>query len=194
MPSFRKLHQRFSSVLPRVERHARVVFRSVPCLDTREDKVQEVSGLCWKWVRKLDKLGKKWWTFVSQLATFACKAVKSGRKVTGCIKIKDVMNEINQARRGYCITKLPDISTESSNPLSDALIDNTRTEVPEQVAFRCDFPTWVSGYGDRDRALMSDMALGHRTKDLARRYRLSEGRVSQLRRQFHDSWQHFSDV
>lgn len=194
MAHSQRLHARFEEALPRIERHARVVFRSVSCQDTREDKVQEVRGLCWKWVRQLHKRGRTWWTFVSQLATFACKAVKSGRKVVGSIRIKDVLNEVNQARRGYAICKLPDMSTESSNPLSDALIDNTRSEVPDQVQFRLDWPAWLSTRTDRDRALLTDMALGHRTKDLARQYRMSEGRVSQLRREYHDDWQRFTDA
>lgn len=186
------LHARFQEALPRIERHARVVFCSVKCQDTREDKVQEVRGLCWKWIRKLDKLGCAWWTFVSPLATFACKAVKSGRKVVGSIRIKDVMNEVNQARKGYCITKLPDISTESSNPLSDALIDNARSEIPEQVCFRIDFPAWRRRFCRRDRRLIDTLMQGHRTKDVARLFQVSEGRASQLRRAFMEDWDRFT--
>ena len=44
----------------------------------------------------------------------------------------------------FSISKLPDFSTLSDNPLSDALIDNTRSPVPEQVQFRLDFPDLVT--------------------------------------------------
>jgi hypothetical protein len=189
-----KLKARFESVLPRIERHALVMFRSVHCWHTRQDKLQEVRSLCWKWVRQLHKAGKRWWSFVSRLADYACRAVKCGRKIAGSISAKDVMNEITQAQQSFYVGKLPDISTESSNPLSDALIDNTTTEVPDQVAFRIDFPNWVAEHSDRDRSLLTDEALGHRTKDLARQYHMSEGRVSQLRRHFHDSWRQFTDA
>ena len=51
MASFRKLHKRFEVVLPRIVRHARVMFRFIKCYHTKEDKIQEVRGYCWKWVR-----------------------------------------------------------------------------------------------------------------------------------------------
>ena len=59
-----------------------------------------------------------------------------------------MLNEHAQQRHGFCVGKLPDFSTLSENPLAEALIDNTRTEVPEQVCFRIDFPSWL---GTRDR-------------------------------------------
>jgi hypothetical protein len=36
------------------------------------------------------------------------------------------------------------------------------------------------------------MALGHRTQELAQTYRISEGRVSQLRQEFCDDWNRFT--
>ena len=161
-----KLKARFEAILPRIVRHARVQFHHIRCYHTREDKIQEVRGYCWKWIRLLHKAKKKWWTFVSRLADYACKAVKSGRKIAG-MTVRDVMSEINQARRGYCLCKLPDFSTESTNPLVEALTDNTQTPVDDAVAFRIDFPAWMSTHSDRDRALLTDMAMNHRTKDLA---------------------------
>jgi hypothetical protein len=37
------------------------------------------------------------------------------------------------------------------------------------------------------------MALGERTNDLARTHGLTPGRISQLRREFHDDWLRFID-
>ncbi len=189
--SLSRLHSRYNAVLPRIVQHARVYFRWIKCWHTKEDKIQEVRSLCWKWIEQLHKAGKEWWLFVSRLADYACRQVKSGRKVTGMISAKDVMNEITQTRKGFYVGKLPDYSTESTNPLAEALTDNTVSEVPDQVAFRIDFPEYQDTFSDRDRQLMDDMLLGHRTKDLARKHRMSEGRVSQLRRQFHEGWGRF---
>lgn len=187
----RHLHARFASILPRIERHARVFFRWIKCWHSKNDKIQEASALCWKWVQQLHKAGKEWRGFVSRLADYACRAVKSGRKVVGMICAKDVLNEITQAKRGFYVGKLPDYSTESTNPLVEALTDNTRSEVPDQVAFRLDFPVWRARYDDRRRRIMDAMALGHRTIDLANQFRMSQGRVSQLRREFLHDWQKF---
>jgi hypothetical protein len=185
------LERRYLAVLPRIVRHARIVFRCVRCWHTRQDKIQEVRALCWRWVRQLHRARRKWWTFVSRLADYACRAVKSGRKVAGSISIRDVMNEISQARRGYYIGKFPDIATESANSLTEALSDNTRSPVPDQVQFRCDFPAWLATLGARDRQIIADMARGEKTKHLAANYGVSPGRISQLRRRFHDGWEQF---
>lgn len=190
----RVLHRRFTAALPRIVRHAQVVFRHVKCWHTKQDKVQEVRSLCWKWVRALNKVGKAWWEFVSQLASYACRAVKSGRKVTGMISAKDVLNEMTQARKGFYVGKLVEQETLSDNPITDALIDNTQTPVDEQVAFRLDFPAWRGTYDERRQRIMDALALSHRTKDVAAKFKMSEGRVSQLRREFMDDWQRFTDA
>jgi hypothetical protein len=185
------LRRRFESALPRILGHARVVFRFVRCWHTKQDRIQEVSGLCWEWIKRLHQAGKPWWTFVSRLADYACRAVKSGRKVAGMISAKDVMNEITQTRKSFCVGKLPDFSTESGNPLSEALTDNTRTPPDEQAMFRLDFSNWLATLDRRRRSIALCMATGERTKHLARKYRISQGRVSQLRRQFKEAWQRF---
>ncbi len=192
MATSRTLKRHFEEVLPRIVRHASVTFRHLRCWHARQDKIQEVRSLCWRWVKRLHEAGKKWWCFVSRLADYACRAVKSGRKLAGSIKASDVLNEVTQAREGFCVGKLPAVSTESTNLLVEALADNTRSEVPDQAAFRCDFPRWRATYDRRQQRIIDDLALGHRTKDVARKFKISEGRVSQLRRQFQQDWNRFT--
>jgi hypothetical protein len=71
------------------------------------------------------------------------------------------------------------------------LIDNTRSEVPEQVAFRIDFPAWRRTHTERDRRLIDTLMLGERTKEVSRLFGLSQGRISQKRRQFLEDWRRF---
>jgi FixJ family two-component response regulator len=63
--------------------------------------------------------------------------------------------------------------------------------VPDIVSFRCDFPAWLETLRHRDRRIAETLALGHRTQDVARRFQVSEGRVSQLRRELAVSWKAF---
>jgi hypothetical protein len=104
------------------------------------------------------------------------------------VKAGDVMNEQAQMAKGFTVGKLPDFATLSDNPLQDALIDNTVTPPVDQAAFRIDFPTWVATHSKRDRAIIHDMMRGERTLDLAKRYRLSPARVSQLRGEWAEEW------
>jgi hypothetical protein len=186
------LHAAFCArVLPAVERHARFAFRHLKCPVAQEDAIQETIGLSWKWFRRLTLLGKDATAFPTALAGFAARAVKSGRKVCGQERAKDAMSPTAQRRFGFAVGKLPDFSTLNGNPLEEALQENTVSPVPDQVAFRLDFPAWLCGLSHRNRDIAEAMALGHGTKHLSRRFGLSEGRVSQLRGQFCDSWRRF---
>jgi len=104
------------------------------------------------------------------------------------------MSERAQQRHGFSVGKLLDQSTLSANPIAEALTDNTRSPVPDQVAFRADFPCWRRSHSQRYRRIIDDMLVGERTLDLARKHGMSPARVSQLRREFHRDWKRFTDT
>jgi hypothetical protein len=106
-------------------------------------------------------------------------------------KTKDVMSPRAQQMRGFTVAKLPDFSTLSTNPLVEALTDNTQTPPDEAAAFRIDFPAWLIQLGDRRRRIAEDLMMGERTMDVANQQGVSPGRISQLRREFKGDWQHF---
>jgi hypothetical protein len=189
--SMADLHARFLAIEPRIRTHARVYFRGVKCPAKKEDFIAETIALAWKWFRGLLQRGKDATQFVSTLASFAAKAVKWGRRVTGQVKAKDVLNERNQQRRGFTVSKLPDFSTLSTNPLVEALADNTRTPPPDAAAFRIDWPAWLRTRTRRDRRIIRDMMANERTMDLAQKFKISPARVSQLRREFCEDWNRF---
>jgi hypothetical protein len=58
----------------------------------------------------------------------------------------------------------------------ERLQDNTRSPVPDQVAFRIDFPAWLNTLTPRERRLIREMARDERTKDLSRMFELSPGK------------------
>jgi hypothetical protein len=66
--------------------------------------------------------------------------------------------------------------------------DDTRSAVPDQAAFRIDFPEFLAGLGPRDRTLARFLALGNSAQIAADRFGLSEGRVSQLRKTWREAW------
>jgi hypothetical protein len=190
-PSLQPLHSSFLSILPRIQLHARISFRHVRCPFTREDLIAEMVGICWRWFRRLVERGKNPTRFVSALATFATRAVRSGRRLVGMEPGKDVLSPSVQQRHAFTVGKLPAVSTRSGNPLEDALRDNTVSPVPEQVCFRLDFPAWRRTRCQRDRRIVDDLMCGERTLDVARKHGTSPARVSQLRRELHRDWVRF---
>jgi DNA-directed RNA polymerase specialized sigma24 family protein len=179
----------FVHLLARIETQARMVFRDLKCPHRRADAVQETIALCWKWFLRATQQGKNVTSFVSVLAAYAIRAVRSGRRLCGQEKSRDALSSLAQQRRHFTIQSLPTYETGvEDNATLDALRDNTKTPPDEQAAFRIDFAVWLEQLGERNRQLAQDMALGHRTLDLAEKYHTSQGRISQLRREFHNDW------
>ena len=155
--------------------------------------IRDRTGLCWRWHLRLAQRGKDSTRFPTALATFAARAVRSGRRLAGMDRSKDVLSPLAQQQQGFAVGKLPDCSTLDGSPLDEALHDNTRTPPDEQCAFRIDFPAWRATHAERDRRLLDDLMLGERTLEVACKYGLSPGRVSQLRREFLTDWRRYCD-
>jgi hypothetical protein len=185
------LQVRFLSILPRIELHGRISFRFVRCPHQRADAVAEVVALAWKWHLRLAERGKDATRFPSTLATYAARAVRAGRRVCGQEPAKDVLSPTAQRCHCFVVARLPDGSTLGSNPLAEALRDNTQTPPPEQVAFRLDFPAWLTTRTERDRRLVETLMTGERTSEVSTTFGLTPGRISQLRRDFHEDWERF---
>ncbi len=185
------LRIRFLQILPRIQLHGRIYFRHLRCRHTREDAIQEMVALSWKWFLRLAQQGRDATRFPSALATYAAKAVRCGRRLHRQENERDVMSPLTQQKRNFSLAKLPDHSTFSSNPLSEALHDNTVSPVPDQVIFRLDFPAWLGSLGQRNRQVAEDLMMGERTLAIAHKYGVCPARVSQLRREFQQDWKRF---
>jgi transposase-like protein len=64
--------------------------------------------------------------------------------------------------------------------------------VPDIVSFRVDFADWLASLSRRDRRIAESLAIGNRTSDVAKRFDVSSGRISQLRRELAESWTEFT--
>jgi len=63
--------------------------------------------------------------------------------------------------------------------------------VPDQAAFRVDFPAWLARLSRRDLRIAERLAAGRSTSEVARQVGLSAARISQKRHELHASWQAF---
>jgi hypothetical protein len=177
-------------ILPRAKVHARVALREYNP-DLREELEQEMFSLLWLWTLRLLEQGKDPRRFPTVLAVYAARHVRSGRKLCGKEKADDVLSFTAQAKHGFTVVSLPDYSSLCGNVFDEALHDNTQTPVPDQVCFRLDFPRWLSTWDDRRRRIALAMASGEKTSALADQFGCTWGRVSQMRREYHLSWQRF---
>jgi hypothetical protein len=193
----------FLAVLPRIELHARVYFRFLPH-DRKEEAVAETVALAWRWFVRLAERGKDAALFGSALASYAARAVLSGRRLCGQLPARDVLSEVAQRRHGFSVQALPrstrhpfaefHTSVDGQrhiDAVEEMLHDNTVTPPPDQVVFRLDFRDWRRTRTYRDRRILDDLMVGERTSAVARKYGLTPSRVSQLRREFRADWEAF---
>jgi Protein of unknown function (DUF1501) len=188
---FAHLHASFLAMVPRIVSHGQVQFRHIRCPLQREGAIAEMVALSWCWHVPLAHQGKDATQFVSALASYAARRVRSGGRLMGMEKSTDVLSPWAQRANGFRVETLPDDRSLSTDPLVEALHDNTQTAVVDQIVFRLDFRAWRRTRTERDRTIMDALMVGERPRDISRRHGLSPGRISQLRRDFHRDWCRF---
>jgi DNA-binding NarL/FixJ family response regulator len=122
------------------------------------------------------------------LAQYGIKQTRDNRVTGGKLNIRDVMSKYCQDRKGVVVERI-DKFNERDDCWEEAVVVDTRNApVPSVVAFRVDFRNWLRSLSPRDRRIAKYLSLGNRTQDVARKFSVSAGRVSQLRRELAKSW------
>ena len=105
---------------------------------------------------------------------------------------KNVLSKYCQVNKGVVVERLDRREKDDENAWTKAVVEDTRTPpVPDIVAFRIDFADWLKSLRRRDRRVAEALSLGHTTGHVARKFRVSDGRISQLRRELAESWHRF---
>jgi len=139
----------------------------------------------------LARRGKLDQAFPSILAKFACKQTRDHRITGGHLDIKDVLRRYCQLNKGITVERLDHFDNEE-NAWTEAVVEDTRTApVPDIVAFRVDFADCLKSLRRRDRRIAEVLSVGHTTSHVARKFKVSAGRISQLRRELAQSWRKF---
>ena len=193
-------HAGFLSLLPAIERRARATFRGRPIAEQEEATAVAVAAAFVAYVRLANQGRDPARDFPATLVSYAVLHSKSFRQVGSRTSAVDALSPLARRKQGFrveslsvsaCVPSTRFSPTEGDGrmwDLKDRLTDNTRTAVPEQVAFRLDFPEFVGTLGARDRAMAGYLAMGHSANAVAGRFGLTAGRVSQLRREWRKNW------
>jgi DNA-binding NarL/FixJ family response regulator len=124
------------------------------------------------------------------LARFAVAQIRDGRTVGSPQNVREVLSRYAQRKKGFSVQRLDQYDREEQQ-WTEAVVEDTRTPVFDQVWFRIDFPAWLARLSPRNRRIAKLMAAGYSTGEVANKFGISASRVSQLRRQLHDSWLEF---
>jgi hypothetical protein len=175
-------HGPFLALLPAIQRHARWAFRQLRAHE-RQEAVQAVSAYAAMAFARLFEAGKADVAYATPLARFGVRQHRAGRSIGGRINSLDVASAACQRRRGFAI--------EPSDAWQLTLVEDRRATPAELAALRIDMADWLQTLSPRDRELASVLAVGEPPSVAARKFRVSRGRISQLRRKLHESWRLF---
>ena len=179
----------FLRMLPQIEAQLRFAFRFLDP-DAKEEAVQEGVTNCVVRYERLARQGRDDIAAPTPLAQFAIRQIRAGRTVASKLNCRDPLSLYAQMRKGLIVERLDHVCPETEEWL-DIALEDLRAPIPEQVALRIDVAAWMSRFTRRMRRIARELASGWSTGELARRHGLSAARISQLRREFHDSWMEF---
>ncbi len=183
-------HRGFMQMLPTIQAYARGAFAHLNP-EARQDLIQEVIANALVAYVRLYQQGRVALAYPTVLARYGIAQVRDGRRVGAKLNIWDPLSRYCQKRKGVVVERL-DVFDEEENAWAEAVVEDTRTAGVADIAFRLDFPAWLSTLSRRDRHIAKILALGHSTSAVAKRFDVSAGRVSQLRRELAESWREFT--
>ena len=97
---------------------------------------------------------------------------------------KEPMSRYAQIGNGIQIERQP-------NNWIDAIVQDKRAPVADQVAAKMDVGAWFATLTKRMKQIAKDLAFGCSTSEVARKHGVTAGRISQLRRTLEESWAEF---
>jgi hypothetical protein len=173
-------------MMPAIQAHAKLAFGHLGP-EAREESVQGVVCNACAAFARLVELHKTDLAYPSTLARYGVAQVKEGRKVGCSLNINDITSEYCQRRKNMAVERL-DTYDVDEDAWREIVLEDKHAGPAETAAARIDVGEWFRRMRPRQRRIAQALAVGERTKDVAKRFRLSPGRIAQLRREFCDAW------
>ena len=185
----RRWHRQFLALLPQIITYAKIAFHDVRGQD-RQDKIQETVANALVAFRRLVQLKKTDLAYPSVLARYAVAQIKDGRLVGGRMNVKDVSSPYCQRVKGVVLERL-DRYDSDDECWQEVLVPDKTCTPAELAASRIDVQAWFKSLNRRDRRVAEFLAAGQTTTAAASKFKVSAGRISQLRRELAESWRKF---
>jgi hypothetical protein len=182
-------HKQFLRILPVITRIAQYAFRNRGP-ESRDEATAEVIAAAYTMFIGLVQAGREALVYPSPLALYGIKQVKVGRKAATKLNVRDVSSEYCQLRKGVTVERLDHLDRDTES-WHEVLVEDRHAGPAETAASRIDFADWLRLLSRRRRKIATTLAMGETTGEAAKLFRVSQGRISQLRRELRDSWRQF---
>lgn len=174
----------FSHMLPQIEQRLRNTFRKFD-VELRDEIVAEGIAHCLFAYVRLHSRGRCQFATPYTLTFYATKHVKSGRPAASRMTSTDPLSRYAQVNKGIRVDR-------RAAAWIEAIVEDKRASVPDQVAAKLDFASWFGTLSRRMKRIAKDLALGMSTSEVALRHGITAGRISQMRRSLEQSWVKFA--
>ncbi len=170
----------FLTMLPQIQQKLRLAFCHLDP-ESQEDATADPVAHCLLAYVRLHEQGRTEAANPSSLAWYASRQIKRGRRAVGRMNSKDPLSRYAQISNGSRLVR-------RNGEWIDKLVEDKRASVLDQVAAKLDVGTWFGSLSQRMKQIAKDLALGFSTSEVAKKYGVSAGRISQLRRSLEESW------
>lgn len=178
----------FEAMLPSIQKVGRYAFRHLP--QWRQDELlADIVARSYEAFVGLVKRGKAELAYPTVLARYAIKQVCQGRQTGVKQNVNDVLSPLAQRQRGFRVQPLQ--RPDARGQWQDVLVEDRHAGPAEVAAVRLDFRNWLAGLKRFQRQVALHLAVGETTSDTARRFSVSNARISQLRKELQANWNAF---
>ncbi|HUE12566.1 MAG TPA: hypothetical protein VMR25_00255 [Planctomycetaceae bacterium] len=182
-------NDKFLQLLPSIREQAEYAFRSVP-VDAREELVHETIAAAYGLFVSLCRRGRSALVYPTPLAKFAIRHVREGRRIGSRCNSLDITSPCSCAAKRTTIERL-DRFNPRRGEWREVLIEDRTAGPAQTAAARIDWSNWLRSLSGRQRAIACTLASGETTGVAARKFKISQARISQLRTWFRDNWNQF---
>ena len=173
----------FVDMLPEIKRWLRIAFCRL-ATEACEDAIAEGIAHCLLAYVRLHEQGRTEVAIASSLAWYSSRQIRRGRPAVGRMNSKDPLSRYAQVGSGNRFER-------QNGEWIDKLAEDKRASVPDQVAAKMDVRAWFATLTKRMKEIAKDLACGCSTAEVARKYGVTAGRISQMRRVVEESWAAF---
>jgi len=178
-------HAGFLALLPQIQECLRFAFRKLPACERDEAMAEAVANTAIAYARLYER-GKLDVAFASSLADFAVKWYFAGRRVGTKLNVNDIGSPYARRRRGFVLKSLD--QRAAGGEWKETLIEDKTSGPAEIAAARLDVETWLARMPRLKRGIAKTLATGESTSATAKRFEVTPGRVSQIRRELAENW------
>ena len=185
-----EVHAKYHELEPSIIQITKIAFRGANP-DKREDAVQSSRVHAFNFLKGLAKQGRLDEANASTIAYYAIKSYKCGRIGGIPSSATDVLGERCRILRRATVENFGLAEGAFTYFMSEATRIDGRVSIPRTVALRVDFVEWYQQQSSRDQEIIKDLAYGEGTSDIAKKYGVRPGAVSQWRRKYEKLWYAF---